>query len=399
MRTLWVMVGVQFVMSVALSAMSPILPLFLPSLGVVAQGAVEFWSGVLNSINFLVAAFASPLWGVLADRFGRKAMVLRSSLAICAFTLLMGFSTHLWELVALRGLMGAFSGFSASAIALVATQVSERRLGFALGWLSTGQLVGTLFGPLLGGFVADVTGDYRLVFLFTAAIAGAAAGLTLLGVSEKAKPCADDAQPSVWASFGMLARTRGVLPLFLVLLMAQFGVRAVQPVITLFVQDLVGWQAGVATLAGLAFSITGVADLLASPFLGRRSDVIGYRRVLLISLAGAALMSLPQAWVGEYWQFLALRFGVGLFIGGILPTANALVGRLVPTAQRGLAYGATASATFLGSFLGPFTGGGLAAVAGIRWVFVLTGLLFLVTLVWVYVAVPNPSLTTRSVRA
>ena len=108
--------------------------------------------------------------------------------------------------------------------------------------------------------------------------------------------------------------------------------QAVQPVVTLYVEQLLGPLPQLATLAGMAFSITGVADLLASPFLGKNSDEIGYRRVLLICLLGAALATAPQALAHSYWTFLLERFGVGCFIGGILPTANALVGRLVSRA-------------------------------------------------------------------
>jgi len=191
------------------------------------------------------------------------------------------------------------------------------------------------------------------------------------------------------SSLGLLTRSAGLLPLFFVLLLAQFGVRTVQPVVTLFVQQLVGNPANLATLAGIAFSVTGVADLVASPFLGKRSDQIGYRKVLLICLFGAAVMSLPQAFAHGYWTFVAERFGVGCFIGGILPTANALVGRMVPRAQRGTVYGMTASATFLGNSLGPLTGGGVAATLGLRWVFLVTAALLLANLVWVYFTVPE----------
>ncbi len=169
--------------------------------------------------------------------------------------------------------------------------------------------------------------------------------------------------------------------------MAQFSVRTVQPVVTIFVQELIGTPPQLATLAGLAFSITGLADLLSSPFLGKRSDIIGYRRVLLICLLGATLTSAPQIFVGSYWAFLAERFAVGLFIGGILPTANALIGRSVSRETRGTIYGMTASATFLGNSLGPLTGGAIAASLGIRWVFVVTTLLLAVTLVWVWFTV------------
>jgi DHA1 family multidrug resistance protein-like MFS transporter len=72
-----------------------------------------------------------------------------------------------------------------------------------------------------------------------------------------------------------------------------------------------------------------------------------------------------------------------------LPTANALVGRLVSRADRGTVYGMTASATFLGNSLGPLTGGAVAATIGLRWVFLVTAVLFLVNLLWVYLKVPE----------
>ena len=70
-----------------------------------------------------------------------------------------------------------------------------------------------------------------------------------------------------------------MLALFFVLLMAQFGIRTVQPIITLYVQEMVGNLPNIATLAGIAFSISGVANMFAAPFLGTRSDRLGYRRV------------------------------------------------------------------------------------------------------------------------
>jgi DHA1 family multidrug resistance protein-like MFS transporter len=388
-RTLWFMVFVQFVMSASQTITSPILPLFLPELGVTTPSSVEFWSGVLTSLNFLVAVFVSPLWGSMADRYGRKMMVLRSSLASCLFMAAMGFSQELWQLVVLRALMGAFSGFSAAAIALVATQVPGQRLGYALGWLSTGQLVGGLIGPLAGGLIADYSGSYRIVFFCTSITAALAVTIAWLGVTERFSRKPAQGKGSAFAGFAVVLRTPSLLPLFLVLLMAQFGVRAVQPVVTPFVQDLVGSVPSLATLAGFAFSVTGIADVLVSPFLGKRSDSIGYRRVLLISLFGAMAASVPQAFVDGYWQFVALRFALGMFVGGILPTANALVGRLVAPSHRGLAYGVTASATFLGSFLGPFTGGSVAAAFGIHWVFLVTGALFLANFLWVFRVVPE----------
>jgi DHA1 family multidrug resistance protein-like MFS transporter len=387
--TLWSMVCIQFVMSMALTAMSPIYPLMLPGLGVSDPDMVKFLSGMINSAGFIIAAIVSPLWGQIADRRGRKLMVLRSSCAICVFTALMGLSQHVWQLMALRGLMGAFSGFSAAAIALVASQVPEDRLGSSLGWLSTGQLTGSLLGPLIGGFMADLSGSFRMTFMFTSLMAGVVLVLAWGVVRENFIPGPARQKRSMFGSVRMLARVPGVLPLMGVLLMAQFGVRTVQPVVTLFVQELVASPERIATLAGFAFSVTGMADLLASPFLGKRSDTIGYRKVLLISLAGAAIMTVPQAFVHGYWSFVAERFGVGMFVGGVLPTANALIGRMVAAQDRGLVYGLTASATFMGGFLGPFTGGSVAAIFGIRTVFLVTAAIMAMNWVWVFLVVPK----------
>ena len=389
-RTLWVMLGIQLGMNMGFTVLSPIMPLFLPVLGVRDPSSIDLWAGVLASVTPFIAAFVSPFWGRVADRRGRKVMVLRSCFAIGLFTFLMSLVGNAWQFLGLRALMGVFAGFNAATISLVASQVPPGRLGYSLGWLSTGQLVGTLIGPLLGGAIADATGSYRLPFVFTAAVCCCCGGLASLLVRERfAPPKGGAAKLPLWKSFGVLGRSPGLVPLFVVLLLAQFGVQAVQPVITLYVEQLAGPVPALATLSGLAFSATGIADLIASPFLGRRSDVLGYRRVLLISLAGAALASAPQAFVPGYWGFVAARFGLGLFVGGILPTANALVGRLAPPGDRGTVYGITASAMFLGQSLGPLSGGVIAATLGLHWVFLITAVLLLMNLAWVWAKVPE----------
>lgn len=384
-RTLWAMVGIQFIMTMSFSFLSPIMPLFLPVLGVHTEAGVDMWSGILNGSTSFVAAFASPVWGRIADQHGRKLMLLRSSAAIAMFTALMGLSLNVWQFFAARALMGVFAGFSSTAIALVASQVPEGRLGYSLGLLSAGQLVGSLIGPVIGGILSDLTGSYRIPFYCTAAITFITLFLVWLGVEEQfVRPDAEKRKVSSWRNMKWLVATTGLLPLFFVLLMAQFCTRAVQPVVTLFVQSLTGPRPDLATLGGLAFSATGLAGMIAVPFLGRYSDLIGYRRVLLVCLIGATLTSLPQGFARSYWEFTIGRLAVGLFIGGILPAANALIGRLVPRSERGLVYGMSASATFLGNSLGPLSGGAIAAWLGLRWVFIVTAALLFVNLAWVY---------------
>jgi DHA1 family multidrug resistance protein-like MFS transporter len=132
-RILWAMVGIQFVNTMAFSVLTPIMPLFLPVLGVKTARAIDLWSGILNGDTPFVAAFASPLWGRVADRHVHKLMLMRSTLATGAFTALMGIAANIWQFLGFRALMRAFAGFSSAAIALAASQVPEGRLGFALG--------------------------------------------------------------------------------------------------------------------------------------------------------------------------------------------------------------------------------------------------------------------------
>ena len=241
---------------------------------------------------------------------------------------------------------------------------------------------------MLGGILADLTGSFRAPFFWCAGITAAGLGLVWLVVNENFTPVKTAGKKqSLLYGLTLMTGSAGLSALFLVLLMAQLSTRTIAPVVTIFVQELIGSPAQIATLAGIAFSITGAANLLAAPFLGNRSDIIGYRKVLLICLAGATLTSAPQIFVDNYWVFLAERFAVGLFIGGILPTANALIGRSVSRENRGTIYGMTSSATFLGNSLGPLTGGGIAAGFGIRWVFVVTTALLAANFVWVWFTV------------
>ncbi len=385
--TFYFMLGVQFIMSMSLTVIVPILPLYLPTIGVTGRADILLWTGVLTSVNLFAAALLSPLWGFLGDRHGRKVMVLRSSAAIALFGFLMMFATNVWELFAIRAAMGAFSGFASSANTLVASRAPNNRLGFALGWLSTAQMMGSFFGPLAGGVLFDTFGDHRIVFLWTAVLALIAFLLVWRLVPRDVVHVVakePDAPRARWTHVLL-----PVLPFFVLLLIAQISLRSVQPVITVFVTSLVPDAGNIATLAGLAFSVVGFADMVGSPFLSKRSDSIGYHRVLLIAMAGGAAFTLPQSFAGGYWTFLGERFCTGLFISSIIPTAQALLARSVPQRNRGLAYGIGASATFLGGGLGPLLGAAAAASLGVRSVFIGTALMLIVAAAWVRWGIPR----------
>jgi DHA1 family multidrug resistance protein-like MFS transporter len=382
------MVAIQAVSTGSMSISIPFLPLFIQQLGVHPISVVESWSGVVQSTSYAFSVLTAPVWGALADRQGRKPMVMRASFGGALAALLMGLSPNIGALVASRVFLGLVAGFGSAATALISATVPSASLGFALGWMATAQMAGTLIGPLIGGAIADLGHNYRLVYYCTAAGGLAVGLLTLFCVRERfeRKSGGRHERGSNRRQMLEIVRHPEVAPLLVVLMVAQVTALSVQPIVPLFVQHLVGPAPYLATLAGAAFAVIGVGDMIASPFLGKRSDTLGYRRVLLICLCGAGLFTVPQGFTDNVWVFLALRFGVGLFLGGILPTANAWIGRLFAPERRGSVYGLSYSAVFLGMFLGPMGGGFVAAHFGFTAVFLVTGALILANALWVTLA-------------
>jgi DHA1 family multidrug resistance protein-like MFS transporter len=387
-RTLAAMVVVQAIMSLSFSFLTPVLPLFLPELGVVAEAQIYLWSGALAAITSFMAAIFSPLWGRIADRRGRKQMVIRSTLAIGLCTLLMGFTQDIWQMLGARTLMGIFAGFSSGSVILISTQMPVSKLNLALGLMSSAQLAGSLIGPVLGGGLADLSGSYRLPFFAAGVLALGSTLVCLVTVREvftAPEPGAE--RPGFGESARRVLQRPELVALVAVLMLTQFATLAVQPVIALYVQDIVGAQANLATLCGVALSATGLAGMAAVPLLSRASDRFGEKRILMVALAGAALATAPQALVGSYQGFVVERFCLGLFVGSIVPVANALIAKTTPAAERGMVFGISSSAYFLGNSLGPATGGVVAAYAGLPWVFVVTTVLLATGLVAVALAV------------
>ncbi|HEV8022475.1 MAG TPA: MFS transporter [Candidatus Lustribacter sp.] len=380
------MVCVQATMSAQNTMPAPFFPQFLEQNGVHPLSSVEFWAGAILSASALTSAVFSPVWGGVGDRIGRKKMVWRSALASAITMTLMSFCTAAWQMLALRAIAGAFAGFSTSAMALVATQVPEGRLGYALGWLSTGQVAGALIGPLIGGLLADHFHNYRGVMFYAGVFTMVFVPVCVAFTHEDrgTRTAVDRATSTIFERLRSVAQHRDFAPMFVVIMLAQICSIGLQPVLPIFVRQILGDVPWATTITGAAIAITGVAGLLSAPFLGRRSDEIGYQRVLLISLTGAACFTLPQAFVANIWAFVALRFGVGVFLGGILPTANAIIGRIATPETRGQIYGFTSTAQFLGRFVGPMLGSAIAAAFGVPAVFAFIGCLMFANLLWVW---------------
>lgn len=118
---------------------------------------------------YFVSAFISPVWGRLADRYGRKPMCLRAALGMAIVLGAMGLVTNVWQLIGLRMVQGAFAAFISNSNALIATETPKEKSGGDIGVMAAGATGGNLLGPFLGGTLSSIF-SYRTTFFITGGI-------------------------------------------------------------------------------------------------------------------------------------------------------------------------------------------------------------------------------------
>ncbi|MHB8126852.1 MAG: multidrug efflux MFS transporter [Desulfitobacteriaceae bacterium] len=374
----------SFVTVAGMSLVIPFLPLYIEQLGVHSTAGIEQWSGAAFGAAYLFAAIMSPIWGKLADQHGRKLMLLRASIGMAIVVTMMGFVQNVYQLVGLRLLIGVVSGYLAAAISLVASQTPKEHSGWALGTLSTGSVSGSLFGPLIGGWLADIIG-LRHVFFVTGFFMFLCFITTSLFVHEEfiRTSNAQLTNREVWK---MITNPTVLIAMFFTSFMLQLASYSIEPIITVYVRQLMDDISHVALVSGVVFSASGISTVLAAPQIGRLSDRLGPRKVLLVCLLLTSLVVIPQAFVQNPWQLTGLRFIMGIAVAGLLPSINSLIRRSVPSSISGRVYGFNQSTLYLGTIVGPILGGQMAAYFGIKYVFFATSALLFLNAIWVYLS-------------
>ncbi len=359
----------------------PFLPLYIRELGVTGSGAVKLWSGLIFASPFMIGIFMQPIWGIMGDRYGRKPMVVRGMFGMAAAFFLMGFAHSVFQLLILRFFQGVLSGFNAPSLALQSSCTPENRIGQALGTLQTSQVTGFIIGPLLGGVLSHWMG-YRSIFFWTGACCSAGALIVIAFVREESRRTGERKGARLSQNLLDVYHSVNLRTMLVLLIMIQVSIQIVTPFLSLYVESLKVPADHIALMTGLVFGITGVTNAVTAPFWGRRADRVGYRKVLRYALAGMTLFYLPQAFVTDVHQLLFLRAGLGIFVGGAIPSIQSIVQRFSAPENRGAVYGIFQSGLLLGNMAGPLIGGGLAAAFGLRAIFLITTGLFFLSTLW-----------------
>ncbi len=380
----------NFLVAGTMTMIMPFLSLYIETFGNYSDAYVQKWAGLVFGATFISALIMSPIWGRIADKYGFKPILIINGFGIAISVFLMGFVHSVEAFFILRLLNGVVTGFIPTSLAFISANTKREEAGKRLGTLQMGSVTGTLFGPVLGGLLADAFG-FQYTFIITSVSVVIAALIIIFGIKEQKKVKNSRAVSySRKTILGGLLRHRLMLNVMVVTALIQIGNFSIQPLLSLYVSHLTTAN-DVAFLAGVTFSAAGVGNLLFARKWGKLGDQIGYEKVLGFLLLLSFVFIIPQAFVGSLWQLVIWRLLFGISMGGMIPITTALVRREAPIDIQGEVMGYNTSFRFLGNIIGPMFGGIVSGYLGISSVFIMTGVLFLLGFGFLYYAKRKPT--------
>ena len=376
-RNLYVLFMVQVLSVAGFSLVFPFLPLYVAELGVATKGSVAFWSGMVFSAQAVTMMVSSPIWGAVADRYGRKPMLVRATLGGAVMVVLMGFAQSAEQLVLIRIVQGMLTGVVSATSALVAATVPKEKSGESLGLIQTGIWVGVAVGPLIGGLVSVALG-YRASFWITGGALALAGVAVIFWVREDFEPLPVQKRVNFWEGYKKLLRAPDMASLYSVSFLQSLGRSVTMPIMAFFFVELLSSSDGAVVMTGLSMGAKAAVGSVSAIYLGKLSDRIGHEKVLTAGAVIAVLVYLPQAFAANVWQLLFLQALTGVSAGAIMPATSALLNMRTPQGAHGTTFGLGNSVSSGGRIVAPILGAAVYPLIGMRGVFALNTLVYVV---------------------
>lgn len=338
-------------------------PLFLQQLGVSA-GQIPGWTGILAALGFVIGLPLLPFWGVWADRYNRKLIIVRSAYVEGIIFSLAAFSPNVWFLAIAQLLGGFVFGNTGVMLAMLADSTPRRRLGMVVGIVSAGFPIGSSIGPLVGGYVAQTWGIRPLLFGDGVASALMGLAMTLIVHEEKRLHATQERVGRLLRhALDDIISSRVVVSLFGLYFLAMFGITLYQQFLPILLQRLdTGPVRLLPSMIGATLTASGVAMAIATPLWGRLGDVIGRWRVLPIILMAATVGIVAEGLAPRLFSLQVAIVWVSLFYAGLTATVVALLALLAPEERRASILNFSLLPSQLSWFVGPLVGGALASL-------------------------------------
>ena len=340
----------------------PFLPSFVRELGITSKAGVAFWSGLILSISPLVASLCGPIWGRMGDRWGLKIMAQRATVANALLWFSMGFAQNIYQLLALRAVLGLLGGFNSVSVALITHAAPRDKVPQIVGTLQAVQILAAGVGPLAGGILANIIGVRYTFFVTGIIMLGSVVSIFALyrdvpGDSEKTPPAKEAS--SFW-------RRPQFLTAMLVLFFINMADRTFGLTVPLFLEEL-GTTA--AWVAGVVISLATFGEAFSAWVSGKLASKVSLQRLISARLVASIAVLLPMVYAYSTLQFSVLRVFLALLAGGMLTLTVTAASDVIPEEYRGTGFALLQSTSMLGGAAGPLVAGGLAGWS-IRSVFV-----------------------------
>ena len=379
-KNLFVLSIAVFIAGIAFSEIMPFLSLYINTLGNFSHQQLNFWSGIVYSGTFIVSAVVSPWWGKLADKKGRKPMILRAGIGMSVVIACMGLVQNVWQLLLLRMLQGVFAGFISNSNALVATETPKTNSGQALGTIASATTAGTLLGPLVGGALTSIF-SYRITFMITGGLLLLCSILVLFFVHE------DDFKPvtakKLDKASGVIKSLRSphlIFGLLLTTLIIQAANNSINPIVSLYVRQLLNGHGNVVFISGVIAALPGIATFLVASRFGALGDKIGTHKIIVAGFIAASIFFFLTAFVRNTVELGILRFLVGFSDACLFPQVQTMLTKNLPAAVTGRIFSWNQSAMYIGNIVGPLLGSFVSGMFNYSMVFIVTTVIVLINL-------------------
>lgn len=366
------MVTFALMMSSSYTMLIPFLPVYMQSeLGATADN-VSLWSGVTYAITFAISAFVSPIWGKLSDKMGKKPMIIRASFLLAITYFLGGIVRTPFELFLVRAFQGIASGLWPACLVMMSACVPKNKIGISMGLMQSANICGGIIGPLLGGILATAFG-MRNSFYVGAVALSLITVTTILFIKEPPVAPEKEINKAQNTSYLTFIKDKNILILLLCVCMTNLVILQIQPIVSLYVQQLSHNSDKAVLLTGFIMSLGGIAGALASPLWGKTGQKVGFYKTITIAFISAGLLMSLQGVPNSLVLFGLMQFLCGLGFSGIFPSANSILVLLTPPSSRGMGFGSLFSAQMIGGALGPVIGGVIVSFMSFNTVYIISG--------------------------
>jgi MFS transporter, DHA1 family, multidrug resistance protein len=355
----------------------PFLPTFVRDLGITSRAGIAFWSGLILSISPLVASLCGPVWGRIGDRWGMKIMAQRATAANALLWFSMGFAHNVYQLLALRAVLGLLGGFNSVSVALITQGSPREKVPQVVGTLQSVQILAAGVGPFVGGVLANVIGVRYTFFVTGIVMLGSVISVFALYRDLDGKATKEVVSTEDTAGFWKRPQYMTTL---LVLFFVNMADRTFGLTVPLFLEEL-GTTAS--WVAGMVISVATFGEAASAWMSGRLASRMTLRRVITARLVLSIVVLAPMVYVHSTAQFSLLRVLLALLAGGTLTLTVSAASDVIPEKYRGTGFALLSSTSMLGGAAGPLVAGALAGWS-IRSVFVFNALVYALMVAFVY---------------